>query len=191
MADADRGASETLGVILMTAVVVTTVSVAGGAMLATNDASQQATASIEAVASSENLTIRHVAGEPLPTENLGVVLRPSGEELSPRDRLSIPDRFDDRDGAFEPGESWRFPVDEPASIDDVVLLYDGASRYVVDVDGVSLDEPTGETGAGEPGNGDGNGEESGGTGDDGDEKSGNGDERSDESDENGEGGDES
>ncbi|MFB6081493.1 MAG: type IV pilin [Halanaeroarchaeum sp.] len=128
MAGSDRGASETLGAILMTVVAVVAVSVAAGAMFVADAPAERPQAKIDATATDGTLTVTHVGGEPLDSEAVEVVLGASGVSVTPEQAI---DANLDGDGYFEPGEWWRFSLDGSAPA-DVSLVYHGESAVVVD-----------------------------------------------------------
>lgn len=125
----DRGASETLGAILMTVVAVTAVSVAAGTVFLADAPTDQPQAKITASYDGTNLTVEHRAGEALSTHESEIVLAGTGVRLDPANATEL---HGDGDGAFEPGEAWRFALANGTKPGRVSLVYDRQQRVLVD-----------------------------------------------------------
>lgn len=125
----DRGASETLGAILMTVVAVTAVSVAAGAVFLADAPTDHPQAKISATYDGTNLTVEHRAGEALNTHESEIVLAGSGVHLDPANATEL---HGDGDAAFEPGEAWRFSLANGTKPGRVSLVYDRQKAVLVD-----------------------------------------------------------
>ncbi|WP_159901761.1 type IV pilin [Salinirussus salinus] len=103
-----RAQSETIGVLLLTAVVVVLVSVVGAGVIANVSSQAQAgevAARADVTITSDNVTVTHGGGDTLADSTVQVILRNGSDES--RYELSDvapADRTGDGDGRFEPGE---------------------------------------------------------------------------------------
>ncbi|MFB6082572.1 MAG: type IV pilin [Halanaeroarchaeum sp.] len=86
MAGSDRGTSETLGAVLLTVVVVTAVSVAGGAVFLADAPPERPQASFDATVGNGTLTVVHVGGEPLDGDATRVVIDAAGDSVALKTR---------------------------------------------------------------------------------------------------------
>lgn len=103
---ASRGQSEVVGSLLLIAVVVVSVSVAGVVVLADvydrGNSPPQLAANATAVSPSE-VSLTHVGGEPALDEDLRVLVR-QGATTADFDVEAV--AYGDDDGRFESGETW-------------------------------------------------------------------------------------
>jgi flagellin-like protein len=104
----NRGQSETVGTVLLLAMVVVSVSVVGYVLLGTIEPDDRPAVDVEATVTDSTLTLTHWSGESLPGDELTVVVRYGGTEE--RYDFATDGSYGD-DAIFEPGEQWR--LDEP------------------------------------------------------------------------------
>lgn len=136
MADTTRGTTETVGALLLTAIAVTAVSLAAGAMFVSSTPVDQPQASIGASVDGGELTVEHRGGTVFEYESIEIAVDGADKTFQPSDAIAD---AGDGNAKFEPGESLAFslgPDDRPES---VALVYLGAERVVVDTDDVDLD----------------------------------------------------
>ncbi|MFB6132850.1 MAG: type IV pilin N-terminal domain-containing protein, partial [Halanaeroarchaeum sp.] len=126
----DRGASESVGAILLVSITVISISVVGGAMFAANSPTPHPNAKIDATADGSTLTIEHRAGEPLAADSFEVILQPSGITFAGTNGEPV---AEGSDAQFEPGERWNFSADSRIGADETVaLVYTEGDRILLD-----------------------------------------------------------
>ncbi|MFB6094191.1 MAG: type IV pilin N-terminal domain-containing protein [Halanaeroarchaeum sp.] len=136
--ESERGATETVGTILMLAVVVTTITLAGAAIFSANAPNTHPVAEFAGSVNGSTMSLEHVGGEPIQDENFVVILRESGTSIDGTEGSPLSGA--DSDGLFEPGERWVFSVDHKATPGEPVAIVHTAR------DRVLLDELTLESG---------------------------------------------
>ena len=159
----DRGQSESLGAMLLVAIVVIAVAVVAGALFATSSPTEHPNARIVATASESangsTLYVEHRAGEPIHENDFEIVLRTAGERVSGTSGEPMTNQSPaDNDTVFEPSEVWAFEVDSTISSgESVVLVYVGEDRVLLDettVGDMGAETDTGNNGGnGSAGNG--------------------------------------
>lgn len=100
-----RAQSESIGVILLTAVVVITVSTAGVVVLADIGAEETTRADLAVDITDDHVAVTHNGGESVPFDALVVVVRQGNDTWRPAANASALTRGD-TDAQFEPGERW-------------------------------------------------------------------------------------
>lgn len=100
-----RAQSETVGVILLTAIVVLTVGTAGAVVLAGVDTTETVRADLAVTVADDGVAVTHDGGQPVAFADLQVVVRNGDGTWRPPMNESGVIRGDD-DGEFEPGERW-------------------------------------------------------------------------------------
>jgi PKD repeat protein len=80
MMASERGQSEVVGVVLLTAVIVLVVSVAGLFILSNTTTDAPPRISFDADATTQNITVYHAGGETIPEEELDIILRGASRE---------------------------------------------------------------------------------------------------------------
>lgn len=129
----DRAQSSTIGVILLTAVVVITVSSIGFFWIGSLSERADATGPLietNVTATDSNVTIRHVMGESVGVEEISVIVR--NDTTTQRFTLGAgavpPD--DDRDGRFEPSESRTIAHGLGNSSIEVVVIHEPSNSVI-------------------------------------------------------------
>lgn len=116
--DGDRAQSESIGVILLTAVVVITVSLTGMVYLSTIDANaEQPMFSVEGELSPPNVSVTHAGGDPVPGDELRLVLRVDATRVHTAAYGET----------FAPGETWSLNVSNHATVRSGSVI--GVSLY--------------------------------------------------------------
>ncbi|AKH98190.1 hypothetical protein HLASF_1715 [Halanaeroarchaeum sulfurireducens] len=134
----DRGQSESIGAMLLVAIVVIAVAVVAGALFMSSSPTEHPNVRIEATANGSELLVEHRAGEPIHENEFEIVLRETGTTMSgvagqPREPAS------DKDGVFEPSEVWMFDADYSISEgESVLLVYTGGDRVLLDETAVEI-----------------------------------------------------
>lgn len=142
MTGADRGTSETLGALLMTAIAVTAVTVGAGALFLADAPTDHPQAVIDAGMAGTDLVVEHRAGEVLDAATAELVLGGTGERVALTDGTVV---TGDDDGLFEPGERWRFDLASEGRPTSVSLVVVEDRRVLVDsadIENATTDAPT-------------------------------------------------
>ncbi|MDT3436266.1 PKD domain-containing protein [Haloarcula sp. 1CSR25-25] len=102
----DRAQSETVGVVLLTGVVVVITAVVGGIVLSGNGTnSQTPVVDIQGAATSQHVTVTHNGGDSLPRSDVDIVT--DGNQRVRHSLDSYTQRVGADDTRFERGDSWR------------------------------------------------------------------------------------
>jgi len=105
--DDDRSQSQIVGVILITAVVVISVSTTGAFYLSTQtEETDEPLFTVDGEFSRPNITLTHTSGESVPAGELRLVVRINGSQV-------VDPTFEER---FAPGETWSVNVSEHATV---------------------------------------------------------------------------
>jgi len=106
-----RAQSEVVGIILLTAVIVILVAVAGGIFLSNAfDEDDEPLVSVESNVSSDRVSLSHSGGDTVDAADVEVVLQAADSTR----RITLSD-FDATDGGqFDPGSEWETSVTLPA-----------------------------------------------------------------------------
>jgi len=126
----NRAQPETVGAVLLLAMVVIGVSGVGYVLLGTIDPGDGPTTDVAATVTDDALTITHRGGDPLAGDDLTVVLRYDGSE----ERYEFAtDGSYGADATFDPGEQWRLDGAVPYAPGDrvEVLLFHESSDTVL------------------------------------------------------------
>ncbi|MFB6108045.1 MAG: type IV pilin [Haloplanus sp.] len=119
-----RGQSESLGSLLLVAIVVLLMSTVGYYYLGSIGGQDGPTANIDGTVTASTVTFSHGGGDAIPGDELTVVLRYDGTEQ--RDDFETAGHYGD-DDVFEPGEQWRLDGAPPYDAGDrveVLLVHD-------------------------------------------------------------------
>lgn len=103
--NSQRGQSETIGVVLLLAVVLTLLVGAGAVLIADwyADTERDTQVAVDSNLTETNLTLRHMGGDPLDPADVRVVVREADEDLT----LADPNVNGTAD-RFEPGSIWEY-----------------------------------------------------------------------------------
>lgn len=126
----NRAQSETVGTVLLLAMVVIGVSVVGYVVLGTIEPDDSPTVDVKSTVTDSTLTLTHWSGDRLPGDELTVVVRHGGTE----------DRYDfatdgsfGADATFDPGDEWRLDGAVPYAVGDrveVLLIHDPSNTVL-------------------------------------------------------------
>lgn len=100
-----RAQSESIGVILLTAVIVVTVGAAGTVVLADIGAEETTRADLAVDLTDDRVAVAHNGGDSVPFDALLVVVRQGNDTWRPATNVSALARGD-ADAQFDPGERW-------------------------------------------------------------------------------------
>lgn len=124
MPDVNRAQSEIIGSLLLVGTVVILMTVVGYYGLGQIGPDEGPTAVIDATVTDDSVTFSHGSGDPIPGDELTVVLRYDGTEQ--RYDFDARGNYGD-DDVFDPGEQWTFsrlvPYDESDDV-EVILIHD-------------------------------------------------------------------
>lgn len=129
MASPDRGQSETIGVLLLTGVVVVTVGLIGIIILSGTASERERMTAVAVDVSTENVTLTHDGGQTLPESEITVIV--DGQQrvrygLTELNRIAA-----DGNGRFDPGETWRIGHETAAGDAVQVILVHEPSGDVI------------------------------------------------------------
>lgn len=127
-----RAISDTMGVMLVAVVVLSTAAAAGVGIIAYQEAQtpSDVNAAVSASVDGENLTVRHLGGDAMERSTIEIVARGAEtHRFAGRDASVV---TGDSDDLFEPGERWRWRAGSPLQGDVEVLLVEAGERAVVD-----------------------------------------------------------
>ena len=104
-ANSDRAQSETIGVLLLTGVVIISVGAIGFFVLSGTGDNQGPVTSVAIDVDTKNVTLAHDGGTVLPESEVVVIIDGASRERFQLENLDAVS--EDGDGRFEPGEQWR------------------------------------------------------------------------------------
>jgi|GEM_PF-2814126 len=127
-----RAISDTMGVMLVAIVVLSTAAAAGVGIVTYQEAQtpSDVNAAVSASVDGENLTVRHLGGDAMARSSIEIATR--GAENRRFAGLDAVVVTGDSDGLFEPGERWRWQAESPLQGDIEVLLVESGERTVID-----------------------------------------------------------
>jgi len=122
-----RAQSEVVGVILLTAVVVVLVGVAGGIFLSNAfDDDDEPLISVESTLTADRVTLAHNGGDTVDADDVEVVLR----RADSTDRITL-SAFDNTSGEqFEPGSDWDTSVSLTAGTVQLFVVHTPSNTVV-------------------------------------------------------------
>lgn len=127
-----RAITDTTGIMLVTFVVVSTVTVAGVGVLEYQESQAPGgvNAAVAASVAGHNLTVHHQGGASIPISQVEIVTHDPETRRFQGATASVVSGDDD--DLFEPGERWRWTADTTFGEDVSVMLVDSASMNVID-----------------------------------------------------------
>lgn len=127
-----RAITDTTGIMLVTFVVVSTVTVAGVGVLEyqKSQAPGEINAAVGASVDGQNLTVHHRGGDSIPASKVEIVAHdPATLRFSGSTAVVV---AGDGDDMFEPGERWRWTADEAFGENVSVMLVQATSKEMID-----------------------------------------------------------
>ncbi len=137
MLESERAGSESIGAVLMVAVVVLAVALLSGVLFAAQSSGDDPpNAALAAHVDGANVSVHHRGGATVSLDSLTVMVRADGDETRFRPAAANV-TAGDADDRFEPGERWERAHGAPVAVGDrvqVLVVHEPTNAVVLDAE---------------------------------------------------------